>query len=70
MGTASSSGSNAMETGVHYPAGTHWRYQGSVALSVCTTLRPIYTRFAQIFGAFASATTMRPNPVIVHRDLR
>jgi hypothetical protein len=35
---------------------------GSVALSLCTTAYPLYTRFANIFGASISETTMRPSP--------
>jgi hypothetical protein len=35
---------------------------GSVALSLCTTAHPLYTGFANIFGASISETTMRPNP--------
>jgi hypothetical protein len=35
---------------------------GSVALSLCTTAYPIHTRFANIFGASISETTMRPSP--------
>jgi hypothetical protein len=33
----------------------------SVALSLCTTAHPFYTRFANIFGTSFSETTMRPN---------
>jgi hypothetical protein len=36
--------------------------QGSVALSLRTTAHPLHTRFANIFGASASETTLRPNP--------
>jgi hypothetical protein len=36
--------------------------EGSVALSLCTSAHPIYTRFANIFGASISEPTMRPNP--------
>jgi hypothetical protein len=37
---------------------------GSVALSLCTTTHPLYTRFTKRFGASVSETTMRPNPKI------
>jgi hypothetical protein len=36
--------------------------QGLVALSLCTGAPPLYTRFANIFGASVSEMTMRPNP--------
>jgi hypothetical protein len=36
--------------------------RGSVASSLGTTLHPLYTRFASIFGASISETRMRPNP--------
>jgi hypothetical protein len=36
--------------------------QGSVALSLCTTARPRYTRCTNIFGTSVSEATMRPNP--------
>ena len=29
---------------------------------ICTTAHPLYTRFTNIFGAFMSEPTMRPNP--------
>ena len=36
---------------------------GSVALSLCATIRPLYTRFTQIFSASVSETIMRgPEP--------
>ena len=38
------------------------RDEGSVALSLCTSAHPLYTRFANIFGASISEPTMRPNP--------
>ena len=40
----------------------------SVALSLCTTAHPLYTRFANIFGASISETTMRPNSTGGFRD--
>ena len=39
--------------------------QGSVALPPCTTARPLHTRYATIFGASVSKSTMRPNPKVV-----
>jgi hypothetical protein len=38
---------------------------GPVALSLCATARPLYTRFANIFGASISETAVRPNPSMV-----
>jgi hypothetical protein len=38
------------------------RPHGSVALSLCNTTHPLHTEHTNIFGAFISATTMRPNP--------
>ena len=38
------------------------RTSGSVALSLCTTAHPLYTRIASIFGASTSEAIMRPNP--------
>jgi hypothetical protein len=35
---------------------------GPVALSLCTTAHLFYTRFTNIFGAFISEATMRPDP--------
>ena len=35
--------------------------QGSVALSLCTTAHPLYTKFANIFGTSVSKATMRPD---------
>ena len=34
----------------------------TVALSLCTATHPLHTRFAMVFGASVSGTTMRPNP--------
>ena len=31
-------------------------------MSLCTIAHPFYTKFASIFGASLSETTMRPNP--------
>jgi hypothetical protein len=45
--------------------------QGAVAFSLCTTAHPLYTRFANIFGASISETTIRPNPrlrILPHGD--
>ena len=43
-----------------------------VALSLCTTVHPFYTKFAKILGASISETTIRPNPryklVVVGRE--
>ena len=36
--------------------------EGSAALSLCTTARPLHTRFTNIFVASISEATMRPNP--------
>ena len=33
-----------------------------LALSLCTTVHPLHTRFTDIFGTSISETTMRPNP--------
>jgi hypothetical protein len=38
------------------------RAEGSVALSLCLTAHPLYTRFTKIIGTSISVTTMRPNP--------
>jgi len=38
------------------------RRQGSVALSFCPTLPPLYTRFTKRIGTSFFETTMRPNP--------
>ena len=35
---------------------------GSVALSLCTTTHPLYTRSTNIFGTSISIATMRPDP--------
>ena len=45
-----------------------WGYQnvadqvGSVAMSLCITAYPVYTKFTKIIGTSVSETTMRPNP--------
>jgi hypothetical protein len=39
-----------------------YNYIGSVALSLCTTAHPLYTRFTNIFGAFISEVTRWPRP--------
>ena len=45
-----------------------WGYQnvadqvGSVALSLCITVYPLYTRLTKIIGTSLSETTMRPKP--------
>jgi hypothetical protein len=36
--------------------------RAAVALSLCTTAHPLYTRFTNIFGTSISEATMRPNP--------
>jgi hypothetical protein len=46
-----------------HAAGAGTRYgQGSVALSLCTTVQPLHTIFTNILGASFSEATMRPNP--------
>jgi hypothetical protein len=37
-------------------------WQGSVALSLCTTADPLYTTFTNIFGTSISEATLRPDP--------
>ena len=36
--------------------------RGPIALSLCTTAHPLYTRFTNIIGASIFEPTMRPNP--------
>ena len=42
--------------------GLQWWPWGSVALSLCTTVHPLYTKFANIFGASLSETTNSTEP--------
>jgi hypothetical protein len=37
-------------------------YKGSVALPLCATAQPLYTRFTKVIGASISEATMRPSP--------
>ena len=56
-----------------FNAGATWTQQlpvrpspglGSVALSLCTTAHPLYTRFTNTFGASIYEMMMRPSPIL------
>jgi hypothetical protein len=49
-----------------------WRTWGSVALSLCTTAHPLYTRFIYIFGAsinFSSENVTEPQANLWQRPM-
>ena len=48
--------------GVANKAGKLVKFGGSVALSLCTTVHSLHTKFAKIFGTCISEATMRRNP--------